>query len=331
LLHYGALLRGTHSWSHPEVTRVYDRVIDLAAEIGAQERTIPALHGLAVHSLFRGDLATAHEIATRYRKLADASGDVLGRIQAAVMLANVATWLGHHGDSERHYQQVIELYEPAQHPAHVSRYGWNPRVVASVTHAASTCIRGETDRAVQIYRDALAAAEATAHPFTIAIALQIAAWVHYLRREVAETLHYAEALTALADEHKFLVFTVLADAFGGWAMVHTGRTEGGLERLRAAVATQRRIGGLATTLYALQLADAYLAAGAVDEALAELRNTLDDEARTQERCYHPELYRMLGEALRLKGDIVQSEAARMTARTLAAAHGARLFEQRVIG
>jgi hypothetical protein len=133
---------------------------------------------------------------------------------------------------------------------------------------------------------------------------------------------------------------VLADAFGGWAMVHTGQTERGLERLRSAVAAQRRIGGLAITLCVSQLADACLTAGAVtagaatagavDEALAVLRETLDDDVTTQERCYHPELYRLLAEVWRVRGDVAQAEAALTSARTLAEAQGARLFELRAI-
>ena len=113
-------------------------------------------------------------------------------------------------------------------------------------------------------------------------------------------------------------------------MVHTGQTERGLERLRSAVAAQRRTGGLATTLYASQLADACLTAGATEEALAVLQETLGDEVTTQERCYHPELYRLLAEVWRAKGDIEQAEAALTSARTLAEAQGARLFELRAI-
>jgi hypothetical protein len=225
---------------------------------------------------------------------------------------------------------VIELYDPAQLPAHMSRYGWNPRVVASVTHAVSTAIRGEPDRAVQMYREALADAEATAHPFAIAIALQIAAWVHHLRREVPETLRHAEALARIAGEHGFLAFTALADAFGGWAMVRAGQPEAGLARLRAAVAAQRRMGGVAITLYAAQLADACLATGAHGEALAVLREALGDDVTTQERCYHPELHRLLGEAWLARGDAAQAEAALAAARSLAEAQGARLFELRAL-
>lgn len=330
LLHHGAVLVAVQTWAAPEARRVYDRVIELAAELGAEERMIPALHGLAMASLFRGDCRAAHELASRYAKLADDTGDVLGRIQGALILANVAKWLGHHGESEPYHQQVLDLYEPAQQPIHMARYGWDPRIVVSVTHAVSTAIRGEPDRAVHMYREALAAAEATAHPFAIAIALQIGAWVHYLRREVPEALRYAEVLTRLAGEHGFPMLMVLADAFGGWAMVHSGQVERGLLRLRSAVATQRRIGGLAITLYVSQLADACLAAGAVDEAYAALRETLDDAATTQERCYHPELYRLLAEVWLARGDAAQAAAALASARSLAAAQGARLFELRAL-
>jgi tetratricopeptide (TPR) repeat protein/tRNA A-37 threonylcarbamoyl transferase component Bud32 len=330
LLHYGAVLRGTQSWATPEVKRVYDRAIEVAVEMGAHERTIPALHGLALWSLFGGDLTTASEYAVRYGKMAEDAKDLCGLIQAALILANVATWLGHHDEAEPHHRRVIDLYDPDQLGVHMSRYGWDPRVAASVSHAASTCIRGDPDRAVQMYREALAAAEATDHPFAIAIALQNGAWVHYLRREVAETLHYAERLAELARRHKFLVFISLADAFAGWAMVHTGQIAHGLDRLRSAVATQRRISGLATTLLAAQLADGCLAAGAVDEAIQVVRRTLRDQITTQERCYHPELYRLLGEAWRTKGNARQARTVWTRARDLAVAQRARLFELRVL-
>lgn len=330
LLNYGAVLRALRGWSSPDVRRVYDSVIELAAELGAQERMIPALQGLAVGAAFSGDLESGREIAVRLAKLAEDSGDVIGRIQAAVVLANVAKWSGQHAEAEVQHQRIDELYDPDQLPVHLSRYGWNPKIVASLTHAASTCIGGDPERAVRIYRDALAAAEATQHPFTIAIALQIGGWVHHLRREVADTLHYAEALAALSREHAFPVFTVLADALGGWAMVRGGERERGLQRLRAAVAMQRKLGGMAITFYVSQLADASLSAGAVDEAYETLQDALGDHSTTQERCYHPELYRLLAGALKMRGDRVEAEAALAKAIALARAHGARLFEQRAL-
>ncbi len=189
---------------------------------------IPALNGLAVSAMFRGDLRTSHELAVRYAKLAEGHGRRArpdpGRGHPG---ERGQGGLGRHGESEPRHERVIELYEPAQQPAHMARRRWDPRVVASVTHAASTAIRGEPDRAVQMFRATRSPPpRRRAHPFAIAIALQIGAWVHHLRLEAPETLHYAEAPARLAGEHGFPVFAVLADAFGGWAgLVHTGQPE----------------------------------------------------------------------------------------------------------
>ena len=327
LLHYAAVRGATQGWSAPELKGVYARVIVRSAELGTDERMIPALHGLAISAFSSGDFASTRTIALRYATLAEESGDVIGRIEAALMLANVAKWLGHHADAETYHQQVIVLYEPAQLPIHQARYGWNPRVVVAFSHAVSTCIRGEPDRAVQIYREAIAMAERTAHPFMIAIALQIGAWVHHLRRDVPETLHYAEALVELSGTHGFPEFRSLGDAFAGWAMTHAGRVEPGLERLRVAMTVEQRM-GLATTLLLSLLADAYIAAGAVNDALDVLQSILEADATTQERCYHPELYRLLGEVWAAKGERPKAEAALASARELAVAQGARLFGDR---
>lgn len=329
LLHYGAVLMATRGWSTPEVKSVYDRAIALATQRGEQERVSPALHGLAMFTMFRGELTAARDVAERCARLAEDTRDLIGGAQASIVLANVTTWLGLHDEAELHHRRVIELYEPAQLSTHMARYGWHPRVVALVTHAASTCIRGEPDRAVQLSRDAIEAAEATKHPFTIAIAYQIGAWVHHLRRELPETRRYAEALGSVAREYGFPAFAVLADALGGWEMVHSGQAEQGLERLRAAIARWRQMGsGMVTTFYATHLADACLAAGAVDEALAALDEALGGAFTTEERCYHPELHRLLAEARWRQGDVAQAEAAFERARALAEAQGARLFALR---
>lgn len=331
LLHYGAVLIATRSWSTPEVKSVYDRASSLATELGEQERVSPALHGLATFFLFRGELTTARDLAHRCLMLTEDIGDLIGRVQASIVLANVTKWLGLHDESEPHHRRVFELYEPAQLPVHMARYGWNPRIVALVTYAASTCIRGEPDRAVRLYRDAIQAAEATEHPFTIAIAYQIGAWVHHLRREVPETHGHADALGEVAGAHGFPAFIVLADALGGWAMVHAGQAEPGLERLRDAIARWRQMGsGMVTTFYATHLADACLAAGEVDEAKVVLDEALGDVFTTQERCYHPELHRLLARVWQVRGDMAQAEAGLTRASAMAEAQGARLFELRAM-
>ncbi|WP_437654355.1 TOMM system kinase/cyclase fusion protein [Sorangium sp. So ce1182] len=316
----------TKGWSAPEVKSIYERAIELATQTGERERGSQALHGMAMFTLFRGDLAAARDIATQCAKLAEDMDDVVALTQASLILANVTTWLGDHDEAEPHHRRVLELYQPAELPAYMARYGWNPSIVVRVTHAMSVCICGEPDRAVRIYEEAIAAAEATEHPFTIAIAYQIGAWVHHLRREVADTQRYADALGKVAAEHGFPAFVVLADALGGWAMVHSGQAEQGLERVRAAIARWWRMGsGMVTTFYATHLADACLAAGAVEGAREALDEALGEAFTTQERCYHPELYRLLGEVWRTRGDPGQAEAAFARARDMAEAQGARLF------
>jgi tetratricopeptide (TPR) repeat protein len=328
LLHYGAVLRAREGWSSPNVWRVYDTVIELAGKTSSQDKIIPALHGMAMSAAFRGDLATGRALATRLATLTEEASDVVGRIQAEVILANVAKWAGDHATAAIHHGHIAERYRVEQLPLHLARYGWNPQIVAALTEAASSCIGGDPDRAVEIYRRALAVAEETANPFTIAIALQIGGWVHFLRREVPETRHYADALGELAARHGFPVFSVLADALGGWARVHAAEQDDGLAQLRRAVATQRQLGGMATTFYVSHLADACLAASAIDEAHAILDQTLADDATTQERCYHPELHRLLGRAWRARGDRARAAEAFQTALTIARTQGARLFEAR---
>lgn len=329
LLSYGAVLGATRSWSAPEYERTYDRVVELARLLGKQEELLPAMHGSALAAGFRGDLARGRTLTLRFAELAEDVGDTIGRVQAALLLANLAKWLGRHDEAEVHHQRVIDLYEDRQLPVHMSRYGWHPRVVTAVTHAASACIVGRPERAVRLMDDALALARASEHPFTLAIALQIGAWVHHLRREVDDTLRFARALDGVAREYGFPTFSLLADMFAGWARVHGGDVEGGLAQLRAAFATQQRLGGITISFYAAILADAWLVADRVAEA-RELLCAILDDAGVQGRAYHPELYRLLAEVRRREQDLERAEAALQHARGLAERQGAGLFEARAL-
>ncbi len=324
---YGSVLGATQSWSAPAYERTYDRVVELTRALGRHEQLIPALHGLAMFHGFRGDLKKGHDLALQYGQLADEIDDRCGSLQAAVVLANACTWRGDHGAAEVHHRRVIELYEPAELPLYMSRYGWDPRIVAAVTHAASTCICGHADRALAMVDEAMALADASGHPFGRAIAEQLGAWVHLLRREVPETLAYGERLGALARENGFPVFTMLADVFVGWAKVLTGDHPRGLALLRAAVDAQQAVGGVARSFNIVQFADAYLIAGRDEEARAELRAILDDST-LQERCYHAELLRLSAEGWRRAGEPKRAEAALSEALALAKSQQAVLFEGR---
>jgi predicted ATPase len=102
-----------------------------------------------------------------------------------------------------------------------------------------------------------------------------------------------------------------------------------VENIRRAIARWKELHAtLALTLYSTLLADACLHSGEVDEGLAVTATAINGDLGTQERCYHPELHRLRGELLRLKGDREGAVAAFEAGLAAAVEQEAKSFEFR---
>jgi hypothetical protein len=62
---------------------------------------------------------------------------------------------------------------------------------------------GYIDQALQRYREALALAQEVTHPYSLAYALNYAAWLHRFRREAGIVQERTEAAMASATEQGF--------------------------------------------------------------------------------------------------------------------------------
>jgi len=77
---------------------------------------------------------------------------------------------------------------------------------------------GYPDQALKRIREALTLAQEQAHPFSLAIVLGFAAWLHQYRREGQETQERHEATVALATEQGLLFYAAWGTILRGWAL-----------------------------------------------------------------------------------------------------------------
>ena len=85
-------------------------------------------------------------------------------------------------------------------------------------------------------------AQELAHPFTLGLALQHAARLHQLRREVALTHARVEALIALATEQGFAMWMARGPILRGWALAEQGQAADGLAQIRQGLAAWQAMG-----------------------------------------------------------------------------------------
>jgi predicted ATPase len=151
--------------------------------------------------------------------------------------------------------------------------------------------------------DALTLARELGHPFSMGQALTFAGVVRLFRREVQPTQELAEALIALCTEHGLTLYLAVGTIQRGAALTEQGREEEGIAGIREGLAAQRATGQELTRPGFLGfLAEAHGKIGQDEEGLTVLAEALALVAKTGERFYEAELYR-------IKGDLLLKQAA----------------------
>jgi predicted ATPase len=163
-------------------------------------------------------------------------------------------------------------------------------------------------RARRHIQDALALAQALAHPFSLVHALDFAAWLHQYRREERLTQERAETDVTLATEQGIAFFLTHGSILRGWALVEQGLRKEGIAQIHQGLAAYRATGAELERPYWLALlAEAYGKLGQTEEGLSTLEEALLETHRHGWRFCEAELYRLKGWMLSLKGDLAGAE------------------------
>jgi len=150
-------------------------------------------------------------------------------------------------------------------------------------------------------QEALALAQALAHPWSLAFAQHFAALLSHRRREVLAVQAQAETLLALASQHGFPQFVGLGTCWQGWVLARHGQGVAGLAQMHQGLAVVLATGQELTRPFGLMLlAEAAGHVGQMAEGLgllAEVRTALEASERGD----------LLAEAYRLQGELLQRQ------------------------
>jgi predicted ATPase len=328
----GPALMATQGPAAPEVEQTYARARTLCAQVGETPQLLPTLWGLWRFYQIQGALLTARELGEQLLRVAKRTADPTPRLEAHSALGATLFHLGDYPVAWMHLDQGIALIDPAAQQALVRRYDVAPGVQC-LTHAALTlwCL-GAPAQAVQRSQEALALAQALAHPHSLVLAQHFAAYLHYRRREVSAVEALADALIPLATAQGFPLYVGDGTCWRGWALAVQGRHEAGLTQLRrglaAALAMRQTV---ARPRYLVLLAEAAEHAGQVEEGLRLLAEALTALEANGQGDLLAEAYRLQGE-LRLRQavpDTAEAEACFLQALAIARRQQAKSWELRI--
>jgi predicted ATPase len=330
LIALGPALIAIKGYAAPEVEQTYARAWALCGQVGETLQILPTLRGLWRSYQSRGALRTAQELGEQLHRLAQRAATPMHLLEAHDALGYILFLLGEYAAARTHLEQGITLIDPAVQRVLVLRHGEAPGVRCLAVAALTQWCLGYPAQAVQRSQEALALAQALAHPFSLAVAQHWAAYLHHHQREAPAVQAQAESLLSLTTTQGFTLWTGFGIFWRGWALAVQGQDEAGMAQMRQGLAVVLATGQtLARSFLLVLLAEAAGHVGQVEEGLrllVEARAAIEVSGRDGLLA---EAYRLQGELLRQTVlDATQVEACFHQALTIARRQQAKSWELR---
>ena len=315
----------------PEVEQTYARARTLCAQVSETPQLFPTLLGLCLFYQSRGVLPTARELGAQLLRLAQHEADPMHLVEAHGALGNILFFLGEYTEAWTHLEQGIALTDQTAERGLALHHDRAPGVGCLASAPLTLWCLGYPAQAVRRSQEALALAQALAHPYSLALARYYAAYLHQRRREALAVQAHAEALLTLATAQGFPLWVGLGTCWRGWALAMQGQSEAGLTQLRQGLAAVAATGQeLSQPFGLILLAEAVGHTGQVEEGLRLLAETLTAFEASGRGDLLAETYRLQGEFLLRQAvpDAAQAEACFQQAIAIARRQQARSWELR---
>jgi tetratricopeptide (TPR) repeat protein len=298
----GVALYAAKAYGHPDIGRAYARAWELCRQLGNLSREFTALRGLHNHHLNLLEMEKAQYLAEEAMRVAERLGDAARLVASHITLGVVLFHQGKLEPALAQFRRGFELFDPSMQ---FELLGSHPGVRCQLYFAHISWMLGHPDRALDELQAAVGSAETLGHPFTLAQTLWHAALLHIFRHEPSAVADYAGRILRICEEHRIQNYHGPALCANGWAHCVSDESEKGLAQIGQGLDSYGP-GVLQHILLALQ-ADAQLASGKPEAALASVAAGLEAVEKAGGAPREAELHRLRGEAL-LTGAGTLSEA-----------------------
>lgn len=299
----GVPLMATLGYAMAEVEENYTRAHDLCRQLKVDAELLPVLSGLWLFYMVREEMGKACEFAGQVLELAESCDDPALKVEAHAMLGACLTHLGQFEEALEHLEKGIALYED-QEIARLTFTGHDPCMTCLSFSGWVLWSLGYPDRALEKANESLALARRLNQPQTLALALFMSSFVHFMRREFEESRKHSEASMAVSLEHELPQTLAWSSAHHGLSLAALNGGEKGIRQARESIDRQRTMGAeLARPNFLSMLAEVLGIYGRVDEALATIRESLEVVERSGERAKEAMIYQIKGELLLKKAGI----------------------------
>ncbi|HUF60975.1 MAG TPA: AAA family ATPase [Verrucomicrobiales bacterium] len=301
------------------VLETFDRASRLAAEFGRSPETFPALWGLWVAQLQRGNLTRALDLAEQMLQLGSEIGDPKLLIEGHWTYGATSFWLGELSRAIEHLKKALDLYTP-ELAGNAYLYGQDPGVAARVYLTFALSYSGFVDDAVVQAQLALDHARAMNHPHSLGWALTGNTMLRLGLQDLEGVLELGEETIAFCRRQMQGFWLAAAEMMVGWARFGAAERTEGMEMVRRGFDAYRVTGAeLVQPFFCMLRADCCMAAGSLDEAETLIEDGLRVAQKNRELCSVPGLLLARAALLLRKGPAFAEEARPVVEKALAMA------------
>jgi class 3 adenylate cyclase/predicted ATPase len=291
----GTALQMAKGQAAPEVEHAYTQARALCQQVGEAPELVPVLFGLWRFYAVRPQFQMARELGETLLRLAQPADDPALAVLAHYALGSSWFLLGALPAARMHLEEGIARYTPDQRRAPAFRMGQDPGVMCRASAARVLWVLGYPAQALTHLHEALALAHALSHPFTLAYAWCVAAFVSQWHRDVQAVHEQAEAAVALSTAQDFPQWAAWGTSLRGWALAMQGQGEEGMAQIRQGIAACQATGAaLLVPYFCTVLAEASAHLGHPEDGLQALAEAHTLMEQQEERWWEAEVARLRG-------------------------------------
>lgn len=298
----GSVYQAMYGYAAPEVGPAFARARELCQKVGETSQLFSIMWGNWSWHLVRGELKLAMSLAEDMVTFAKNVSDIGIMMEAYAAPAVTLFYLGDFAGCRKWCEEAIAEHEDKEHCRIWSTMtGQNSSLHMRTYLIVALFHLGYPEQALKLNDETIAMARQIGHPFSLAHALHFTGWLLFNLRMGDRLLAAGKEETKIATEHGYALWESTGTYFTGAGLFLQGELDESIRLMEKGIHSFRSVAAILTLPGQLGiLAEAYMAAGRLNEARTALNDGLALAKGNSDRSRLADLQRLDGELVLLE-------------------------------
>lgn len=332
-LQLGVTCQAVMGFANEKVGQAYQRAWELSPKVDDPIKVTTTLHLLLSYYSNMAEFDTGYEILAllerRYKELGEEFSDYLGLLDWGYGYLDYL--LGRIESAHENFKQALAYYDPEKYLSFSERVGVEAGIYCHGWAGLHAVWLGYLDQAKQHILAALEIAEGHNSKLFTNDALWFCTWISLEMEDIEAAREYSDALLELTTQEHYFFYEAVARAFKGRILSRDGKHQEAIASIQQGLDMFCLTGMVTTqTIYLHALAEAYCAAGRVEDGLDVILKTEQIERETGEIHQKASLQRIKGDLYLQAENEIAAEEIYLAAVATAHEQSAKLLELQAV-